>query len=380
MKFILKIDFFVIAFLLFGFVILNPILPQTYSLNVNLEELPKADEMILQSEKDIPQHIWIAGQYLKAGKFRDVITICKQVLNMKQNNIDAHAQMAAAHKGLGEEDKFIKESKYIKEQIPESPVLYIYLAQAYMALKDFKNVENSYKEGLKTASKKTVLYLGLADFYLTNGRLDEASEEYNKLLMMKNLDVEYFLNANFALCRIELQEKKYNQVIKRAGMLIDMYPTLPQGYLFLGNAYIAEEKIDNAIKIYEKLIKVNPKTPIPYQELALIYIDKIVDYNKALVYAEKCVREFPEDAKSHDILGWFYYKNGKYQEALEQFQSAVRLSEKNSNYHYHLGLTYQMMKDKLKAIKAFERTFDLLDPNESKKFISELKKRIDECK
>ena len=342
--------------------------------------LPKLGEMVLASEKDIPRHIWVAGQYLRAGKFKNVISICEQVLDFKANQIDARVYMAAAYKGIGDEKKFNKEAGLIKKQAPKSPSLYMALAQTYLALKDFKNAENSYKKGLKTASEKTELFMGLAALYAQKGKLKEASAQYLEVLKTKNIAAKHFLNANFALCRIDLQRKAYDKVIKQAGMVTDLYPSIPQGYLFLANAYLGKGETDQAIKVYKKLMRVNSKSPVSYQELALIYIDKLNDHQNALRYAEEAVQKFPKDAKLQDVLGWVYYNKGKYAAALRGFQEAVRLVQNNPQYHYHIGLAHQNMGEKIRAKKAFEQALNLLGPNASKEFAKELRNRIDQCK
>lgn len=360
------------------------LLPGKFALAVPIQDqglrLPKPGEMVLGSEKDIPRHLWVAGQYLKAGKFKSAISICKQVLGLKADQIDARACMAAAYKGMGNEKKFKQEVGLIKKQAPQSPALYLALAQVYLSRKDFKNAESTYKKGLKTASEKTDLHMGLAALYVQKGRLKEASTQYLEVLKTKNIAVKHFLNANFALCRIGLRQKDYDGVIKRAGMVTDLYPPIPQGYQFLANAYLGKGETDQVIKVYKKLIAANPKTPVPYQELALVYNDKLNDYQHALSYAEKAVRQFPEDPKSQDVLGWVYYHQEKYPEANKVFQEAVLLAPNNPQYHYHRGLAYQKMGEKIQAKKAFAQALKLLGPNDSKKFAEELGDRINQCK
>ncbi|MCK5508293.1 MAG: tetratricopeptide repeat protein [Desulfobacterales bacterium] len=341
--------------------------------------LPKPGEMVLASEKDIPRHIWVAGQYLRAGKFKNVISICEQVLNSKANQINARVYMAAAYKGIGDEKKFNKEAALIKKQAPGSPVLYLALAQTYLALKNFKNAESSYKKGLKTASEKTELRMGLAALYAQKGMLKEASAQYLEVLKTKDISTKHFLNANFALCRIDLQRKEYDKIIKRARMVTDLYPPIPQGYLFLANAYLGKGETDQAIKVYKKLMGANSKSPVSYQELALIFIDKLSNYQDALRYAEEAARKFPEDAKSQDVLGWVYYNKGKYAEALKGFKKAVRLAN-SPQYHYHLGLAHQKMGEKIRAREAFEQALNLLGPNASKKFVEKIRNGINQCK
>jgi len=342
--------------------------------------LPNPGEMVLTSEKDIPKFIWVAGKYLQAGKFQDVISICEQVLSLQTGQVKARAYMAAAYKGMGDENKFNIEAGLIKKQAPDSSALYLALAHMYPSQNDFKKAEAYYKQGLQKATAKVELRMGLASLYKKEGRLKEAENQYMEVLTDKNIAPKHFLNANFALCRIELQKKEYDQVIKRAKMVTDLYPPIPRGYMFLAYGYLAKGETDQAIKVYKRLMAVNPESPVSYQELALLYSDKLDDQNSALSYAKKAVQRFPKDAKSQDILGWVYYNKSKYKEALKGFQEAVYLAQSNPQYHYHLGLAHLDLGEKSRARDAFTLALNLLDSNASEEFAAEIKNGIDQCK
>ncbi|MBW1729730.1 MAG: tetratricopeptide repeat protein [Deltaproteobacteria bacterium] len=324
--------------------------------------------------------MWVADQYLKMGKFKYVITICKQVLGMKKDHLGAHALMAAAHKGLGNEQRFKKEKRFVLKHAPKSPALYLYLAHAYLSLGDSKSAERSYKEGIGTASDRTELRMGLAALHLREGRLKKASRECQEILKKENLAPKHFLNANFALCRIGLKQRNYDEVIKRAGKVVKFYPPIPQGYMYLASAYLGKGEIPKAVEAYKKLMEANPETPVPYQELAIIYMEKLNDYQNAKHCAGEGVRRFPKDAKSQDVLGWLLYQKGEYSEALKQFQEACKLGSKNPYFLYHLGLAYQKTGNNKDAKVAFAKALDLLDPKKLPKFMGELKSRIHLCK
>ncbi len=342
-------------------------------------DLPKPGDMILISDKDIPLHINIAGKYLEKGKFNEVIAICERILQMKDNHIEALAHMAAAQNSLGEKEIFEKTSKRIHQIDPDSPALYLSMAVACRYDKDFECAELSYEKGLKVIPKKEKLLMGLANLYLENGQLDKASDQFERVLRIKGLPPKYFLNANFALCKIGLDQQNYSDVITRAKLVTDLYPVIPQGYQFLGSAYKAKGEINQAIKTYEKLININSNSPASFQELALIYND-IKNQGKALQYAEEGVKKFPEDAKSKDVLGWVYYTEEKYPEALKQFQVAVRMGQNNPHYLYHLGLVYMKLEKKSKAKEAFIQALNMLGPNGPKKFANEIEDKIALCK
>jgi tetratricopeptide (TPR) repeat protein len=370
------------AMLFFAFFLATAmILPSLlHAVPIPVEGLPKPGEMVLASDKDIPRHIFVATQYLRAGKFKEVLAICQRVLDMKKDNVEAHACLAGAYKGLGHEKEYEKEAGLIRKLAPRSPALYLSLATTYSALNDHKSAERSFKKGLKSASDKTELRMGLGALYVDEGRFKEAANQYSKVLEKKDLGPKYFLNASFALCRIDLRQKAYDQVIKRASTITELYPPIPQPYLFLASAYLAQDKTNQAVETYEKLMKNNPKSPVAYQELALIYNERLGDHAKALRYAEEAAEKFPDDPKSQDVLGWVYFNAGKYPEAVKRFEQANSLDKKNPFYRYHLGLALQKTGDRENAKNAFEEALRLVDKKAAGKFSGELQIRINQCK
>lgn len=368
--------------LFFSFFLMSALLllSLAHATPVPVERLPKPGQLVLTSNKDIPRHIFVARQYLKAGKFKEVVAICERVISRKKNNVDAHACLAGAYKGLGREKEYEKEASLVRKLAPKSPALYLSLATTYLALNDPKRAEHAYNEGLKTASDKTDLHMGLGELYIGEGRFKKAANQYLLVLGKKSLPPKYFLNASFALCRIDLRQRAYDRVIKRAKTITQLYPPIPQGYFFLGSAYLGKDNLHKAVKTYERLMKANSKTPLPYQELALIYNDRLGNHTKALHYAKGAADKFPDDPKSQDVLGWVYFNEGKYPEALKRFTLATSMEKRNPFFLYHLGLAYQKSGEREKAKKAFEGALGLVDNKAARKFAAELQRRINQCK
>lgn len=351
----------------------------------DLEQLSDNSPLELPGEapiasQDIPRYTWTAGQLLKQGRFTEAVSLSQRLLEMQQANTKARAHLAAAYKGLGNEQQFKRERDTLLKQAPESSDIHLSLAVAYTSLKEFAAAEAAYKKGLETTSIKTELLMGLGALYMQQQRLPESSQHYLEALKQKGLEDKQFLNANFALCRIGLQEKRYDDVIQRALAVTELYPPIPQGHLLLGAAYQEKGKPEQAIKAYQRLMEINPQLPDAYQELALIYLENPADAKRAVQYAEQVAEKFPEYAKSQDVLGWVYYKQERYPEAVKQFRKAVQLAGNNPNHLYHLGLGYQKMADNSQAAEAFQRALKLTDTNKSEAFTVELQRRIDQSR
>ncbi|WP_198263278.1 tetratricopeptide repeat protein [sulfur-oxidizing endosymbiont of Gigantopelta aegis] len=306
----------------------------------------ESQNFILKSKKDIPRALWLAKSALKAGQFENVITITKQIIDKEAENIEALAFMTVAYYALNDETHYLQGVKQLNLLAPES----------------------------------ATLHLALATLYQQQGHIDKASNLYKKILQKRALDDQSFLNASFALCQIDLNNKAYEQVIQRATIIIQAYPPLPQGYKFLAIAYNQQAKPEQSLKTYKRLLEVNPNIPLPYQELALLYVDQFKDLEQAIQYAKLAVQKFPKDPKSHDVLGWVYYNQQKFTAALRHFSKAIQQNASMPDYFYHTGLANQKMGNNSDAQSAFQHSLLLSKGKASPAFVNELKKRIQQTR
>jgi len=89
----------------------------------------------------------------------------------------------------------------------------------------------------------------------------------------------------------------------------------------------------------------------------------------ALSLAQVGRRGMPDLPNAADTLGWVYYQKGAYKSAIDLFQEAIKLTEKNkgaddATVHYHLGLAYQKDNQPALARQHLERVLKI-NPNYS---------------
>lgn len=349
-------------------------------IQIDESALPESKELRPNEGKNIPRNTWIVEQHLRTGNFESAIVFANQILEMDKENAEAHALLAAAYKGLGNETQFKHEVSLFKKLAPDSSALHMALANAYIGMKKFSDAEKSYKEGVAIAVDKTAFYFALGDLYLKTGSPKAAASQYQMLLREKGLTISDFIKANYALCRIGLQTKDYDAVIKRARMMIDLYPPLEQSYHFLAHAHMGKDDPGGAIAAYELLRTNNSASPVPLQELPLIYLDKLNDKNNALSIARQGVEQFPDNAKSQDVLGWVLYQAGQLKAALASLEKALQMAPEHPFYLYHLGLVLQELNEKSKALPVFEKALGLVDHESQSAFYKELEQRIEQCR
>jgi len=77
---------------------------------------------------------------------------------------------------------------------------------------------------------------------------------------------------------------------------------------------------------------------------------------------KKEISDKKETEESLIELGKFYFINGKYDKAIEEFKKAIELNPRNSETYYNLGLVYEAKNNIEEARKMYEKSVEI-DPN-----------------
>lgn len=119
--------------------------------------------------------------------------------------------------------------------------------------------------------------------------------------------------------------------------------------------------------MYEKALVIAPRNPMASNNLAYVMMQTGGDVELALDLAQTARRGMPDSPNAADTLGWAFYKKGAFKSAIDLFQEALRIGERNRvpenpTFHYHLALAYEKTDQPALAKKHFQRVLNI-DPN-----------------
>lgn len=137
-------------------------------------------------------------------------------------------------------------------------------------------------------------------------------------------------------------------------------------HLFFGNYDEAEKAVENSLVLK------------PNYAAAYILSAQILDNQGKLKEAiDKIQQAFQIDSNNLDVLvslGTLYYRDNQFESAQTVLEKAKGLSDKDININYVLGLVYDKMKQKEKALAEFGKILETNPDNENvKKIISNIK-------
>jgi tetratricopeptide (TPR) repeat protein len=150
-------------------------------------------------------------------------------------------------------------------------------------------------------------------------------------------------------------------------------------YILLGELYESKQNWDQAKAMYQQALGVSPDNPLASNNLAYVILEQGGNVDVAMNMAQTARRAMPNAGNFADTLGWAYYQKGIYQSAINQFQEALRLNEKNGTpddavVHYHLGLAYQKANQNALARQQLEKAVKLKPGDaDARKALSELR-------
>ena len=119
-------------------------------------------------------------------------------------------------------------------------------------------------------------------------------------------------------------------------------------------------RFDDAIKLYEELLKERPNADVVANNLASLLSDHRTD-KASLARAHELAQRFKrsEVAQFKDTLGWINYKMGKADEATMLIADATKQLPDLAVFRYHLGMSYLAQNKKDAARKELEKALAL---------------------
>lgn len=124
--------------------------------------------------------------------------------------------------------------------------------------------------------------------------------------------------------------------------------------LKLGNVYAKSGRSEDALKEYEKALKVRPHNARVYYALGNVYQQR-GELDEAENAYGKAIAISPQYLKAHESLAWIYEKKGEREKAIQSIQEAVKISPKNPDRQIKLGKALLNIGRREEAKEAFDR-------------------------
>jgi len=119
-----------------------------------------------------------------------------------------------------------------------------------------------------------------------------------------------------------------------------------------GVGLIRNEKYDEAIKEFSKLVAADPNSSNAYYNIGFAY-DAKGDLAKAIANFSKAIELDPAFTDAYYNRAFAYYKKGDLKNSLADYGKVIALSPDSADAHYGMGLVYAKKGDSKNAIAEY---------------------------
>ncbi|UZR98759.1 tetratricopeptide repeat protein [Chondrinema litorale] len=294
----------------------------------------KREEAIKQYEKCIelnPEYKWA---YFNLGLSYSIIDIDKSVeyynkaIEIDPVYVDAYLALGNIYLGKG----LIEEAKANYEKCLEiDPNLSIAYFNLGLLLNkaEPENAKTNYEKAIALDPNRVDSYLGLGNIYFDKNDFSKAREQYLKCIELDaNYDLAYF---NVGLTYENRDNSKAKYYYEKTISINSSFTYALNG---LGNIYLEEGNLEEAIVKYEKCIEIDPNFIYAYHNLGLSFEKK--DTDKAIAYYEKALLIDPSYPHSYFGLGKIFQEDYKFEEARLKYEKCIEYSPDSYLAYYNI--------------------------------------------
>ena len=296
------------------------------------EVIPYAERLSSMDSGNVNLKVKLGIIYVNSQRYKDAIGLFEEVLSIVPDSYKVKYYLGSLYKKDGRGDKAIK---YFSGVPPESQL--------------FSDSTLQIAEILQSRTRDT-------KHHKHRERVDKfvsfVSERGKKFAKVR-VDMAVILSAYYEESG-DFNKAKDAIVKARGG----------RGYsdrheYYLASLYDKLSKPKKAEKIVKGILERNPNNATALNYLGYTMLERGDDYEVAYSYIKRAVEIRPNDGHIIDSLGWYYYKVGRYKDALREFKKAWGLVKSDVAITKHLALTYVALKRYKQAEKYYLKALKL---------------------
>ncbi|MFK7825689.1 MAG: tetratricopeptide repeat protein [Oligoflexales bacterium] len=206
-------------------------------------------------------------------------------------------------------------------------------------------------------SAQLVFFSGMS--YERLGNKNQAIEQY-KIVPEES---DYYIPAQYKICQILREQKQYKKAIEVINEILDHKYASWELYILAANIFGDLDEFEQAIQVLQKGYKrYQLKTRLLF--MRGVYEEKSKDYEACIETMKEVIAKDPQFSSAYNYLGYLYAERGENLEEAEKLILQALILKPNDGYYFDsLGWVYYMQGKYKQAIKYLQKSVSLL-PNE----------------
>lgn len=293
-----------------------------------------------------------AVKELEKGNANGAIVLLKSAVEKDQNYFDARYQLAKAYMKAGKFDQAEKELQKALRQNPSKPEVRLDLARLYNSLdkpdqaiseaRAYLSARNGAADGLEV--------LGVS--YLRKKMYAEAEENLRASLNAEPSRT----SAMLELARVCLLTNRDEEGKRLIDAVVQKDPKNTSAYYLAAAFERTRGNRDKTLEYLQKIVAVDPADSNAAFRIGILRIG-MGQLDQAERIADDLIKRFPNSPEGHQLKGVALYTGKKFDQAVTELQSALKIGQ-NPGAYYYLGLSHYSRNELEIALSQFRKVLD----------------------
>jgi len=343
-------------------------------------EIDRAEAVIDRSLKQEPRNqgllAYMAQLKLVKQDWKGAEEIAERLRKVNKDNVLSDQILGRSYAGQNKLEKSLESFEKAFENTPKGVNTLLALVRLHMSKGEPDKAKETLDKVIAASPDNIAARLLLGQFYYATGEEEKALQIFNKVLE-ENPKINSAYYVLFTHYMRKGDQKSAQEVLDRG------LKENPESYslqMAQAGLYEREEKFQEAIKLYEKILVERPNADVVVNNLASL-ISTVYQDEESLRKAYSYAKRFRSSTVPHfkDTLGWIHYKLGEYELATPLLEDAVKQLPNFALLRYHLGMSYSAENNKGRAIEELTKALELTKNNPTGE-MKDLKKTLENLK
>lgn len=346
----------------------NILLAQLYQSNNEIAKAIAVMENLCKKSNDKSEHLEnLALLYIANEDYDKAVVVYDKMEAQLGVTEELSLRKYQLYKTSGKIKKGFEELEKLIDNYPNETRYYSILAEAYLESGMRNNAFSMYQKVLAINPDDPYVHIALADYYRTDGNMEQAMKELKMGFANASLDMDEKLRIFETFIQLAQQDPKINVYLPEISeSLIKAHPDDPRAWSIYADVMLMTQNWKEAQKALIKVVENDGSKYVAWEQL--IYIDyELNDYPNLEKHSAAAIKLFPVQSTPYLMNGLanFQLKNiGKALQVLERGKDFVYDDPKMLEDFYNLlGDGYHQMGNAEKSYEYYDKIIALNPSN-----------------
>lgn len=346
-------------------------------------------EVLRLNPRATAAQVQLARLELARGQAASSVQYAEQAASAAPNDPTVRLTLARTLMGKGDLPRAEAEMKQLLAAFPNAPGVHSQYGLLLMMKKDVAGAQRSFDKALELNADDFDAFRGRIGVDLANKQFDQARARVEGYVAKNPKNAGALTMAARAYASMG-DVGRTEQMLRQA---IDADPARIEAYGMLGQLYLSQKKLDQAIvefdaigkrqpknvgaptmvamilqmqgknpealKRYEDVMQIDSRAPVAANNLAWMYAEGGGNLDVALRLAQVAKEQLPDVPEVNDTLGFIYLKKDLANLAVPPLQAAIEKDPQNPTYRYRLGVALARTGDKASARRELQQALKM---------------------